>query len=56
MRKFGQEIIKAIAGKKIHGTACVPGGVYKTFTEEERKYFLDGKDIPNIDPDAPPAE
>ena len=25
MRKFGQEIIKAIAGKKIHGVAAVPG-------------------------------
>jgi len=49
MRKFGQEIIKAIAGKKIHGTACVPGGVYKTFMPEEREYFLNGKDIPNID-------
>lgn len=49
MRKFGQEIIKAIAGKKIHGIACVPGGVYKTFMPEEQEYFLNGKDIPNID-------
>ncbi len=49
MRKFGQEVIKAIAGKKIHGTACVPGGVYKTFMPEEREYFLNGRDIPNID-------
>ena len=27
MRKYGQEIIKATAGKKIHGTGAVPGGV-----------------------------
>ena len=49
MRKFGQEIIKAITGKKIHGIAAVPGGVHKTFFPEERQYFLDGKDIPSID-------
>lgn len=49
MRKFGQEIIKALAGKKIHGILAVPGGVHKTFTKEERAYFLDGKQIPNVD-------
>lgn len=49
MRKFGQEIIRAIAGKKIHGTAAVPGGMYKTFSPEERAYFLDGKEVPDID-------
>lgn len=49
MRKFGQEIIKAVAGKRIHGILAVPGGVYKTFTEKERDYFLDNKEIENID-------
>jgi len=49
MRKFGQEIIKALAGKKIHGILAVPGGVHKTFTKEERAYFLDGIKIPTID-------
>ena len=49
MRKFGQEIIKAVAGKKIHGILAVPGGVYKTFTKAEVDYFLDGKNIENID-------
>ena len=49
MRKFGQEIIKALAGKKIHGILSVPGGVHKTLTTNEREYFLDGKQIPNID-------
>lgn len=49
MRKFGQEIIKALAGKKIHGIIATPGGVHKTFSKEERAYFLDGVQIPNID-------
>ena len=49
MRKFGQEIIKAVAGKKIHGILAIPGGVHKTFTPEERDYFLDGTNIENID-------
>jgi NAD-reducing hydrogenase large subunit len=49
MRKFGQEIIKAVAGKKIHGILAVPGGVHKTFSQEEREYFLDGKNIESID-------
>ena len=49
MRKFGQEIIKAVAGKKIHGILAVPGGVHKTFSEKERDYFLDGRNIENID-------
>lgn len=49
MRKFGQEVIQAIAGKKIHGIAAVPGGMYKTLTELERDSFLIGNDVPNID-------
>jgi NAD-reducing hydrogenase large subunit len=40
MRKFGQEIIKATAGKKIHGTGAIPGGVNKNLTIEERDEFL----------------
>jgi NAD-reducing hydrogenase large subunit len=43
MRKFGQEIIKATAGKKIHGTGAVPGGVNKNLSIAERDSFL--KDI-----------
>ncbi|HHN77859.1 MAG TPA: Ni/Fe hydrogenase subunit alpha, partial [Phycisphaerales bacterium] len=27
MRQFGQEVIKATAGKKIHGTGAIPGGI-----------------------------
>jgi NAD-reducing hydrogenase large subunit len=40
MRKFGQEIIAATAGKKIHGTGAVPGGVNKSLNENERDIFL----------------
>jgi NAD-reducing hydrogenase large subunit len=49
MRKFGQEIIKMIAGKRIHGIATTPGGVHKKITVKERNKFLDGKEIPSID-------
>ncbi len=49
MRKFGQEVIKAVAGKKIHGILAVPGGVHNSLTLEERDYFLDGKEIENVD-------
>ncbi len=49
MRKFGQEIIKAVAGKKIHGISAVPGGVHKNLSESERDYFLLGEEIPSID-------
>jgi NAD-reducing hydrogenase large subunit len=43
MRKFGQEIIKATAGKKIHGTGAIPGGINKNLSIAERDGFL--KDI-----------
>ncbi len=43
MRKYGQEIIKATAGKKIHGTGAIPGGVNKNLSIPERDGFL--KDV-----------
>ena len=49
MRKFGQEIIQATAGKKIHGTGAIPGGINKSLTEEERDSFLHGDDPLNVD-------
>lgn len=49
MRKYGQEIIKATAGKKIHGTGAIPGGINKHLTIEERDNFLTGADPLNID-------
>jgi NAD-reducing hydrogenase large subunit len=42
LRKFGQEIIQATAGKKIHGTGAVPGGINKNLSPEERDRFLKG--------------
>ncbi len=49
MRKFGQEIIKVTAGKKIHGTGAIPGGINKNLSIEERDTFLKGEDPFNID-------
>ena len=49
MRKFGQEIIRVVAGKRVHGISAVPGGVHKKLTLQERDYFLNSKEIPSID-------
>jgi NAD-reducing hydrogenase large subunit len=49
MRQFGQEIIRALAGKKIHGITAIPGGVHKVFTADERNYFLTNDNLPSID-------
>ncbi len=49
MRRFGQEIIKLVAGKRIHGISATPGGVHKKINNKERSYFLDDKDIPSVD-------
>jgi len=49
MRKFGQEIIRATAGKKIHGTGAIPGGINKHLTLEEKNEFLHGADPLNAD-------
>ena len=43
MRKFGQEVIKVTAGKKIHGTGAIPGGINKNLSIAERDVLL--KDI-----------
>ncbi len=43
MRKYGQEIIKATAGKRIHGTGAIPGGINKNLSIEDRDRLL--KDI-----------
>ncbi|HNR89511.1 MAG TPA: Ni/Fe hydrogenase subunit alpha [Spirochaetota bacterium] len=49
MRKFGQEIILATAGKKIHGTGAIPGGINKNLSVAERDSFLKGADPLNIE-------
>ncbi|MBT8484718.1 MAG: Ni/Fe hydrogenase subunit alpha [Phycisphaerales bacterium] len=40
MRRYGQEIIKATAGKKVHGTGAIPGGINKNLTLAERDALL----------------
>lgn len=40
MRKFGQDLIAATSGKKIHGTGAIPGGVNKRLRLAERDEFL----------------
>jgi NAD-reducing hydrogenase large subunit len=46
LRKYGQEVIRVTAGKRIHGTGSIPGGVNKNVSAEERDYLL--KDIGQI--------
>jgi NAD-reducing hydrogenase large subunit len=43
LRKFGQEVIRLTAGKRVHGTSAVPGGVNKNLALAERDLLL--KDI-----------
>ncbi|NLX14299.1 MAG: Ni/Fe hydrogenase subunit alpha [Phycisphaerales bacterium] len=40
MRKYGQEVIRLTAGKKIHGTGAIPGGINKNLSVEERDFLL----------------
>ena len=42
LRKFGQEVIKLTAGRKIHADFPVPGGVNKALTVAERDELLKG--------------
>ncbi len=49
LRKFGQEIIRITAGKKIHGTGAIPGGINKNLSDEERDTYLKGEDPMNAD-------
>ena len=43
LRKYGQEVIRMTAGKRVHGTGSVPGGVNKSLSAEERAELL--KDV-----------
>jgi NAD-reducing hydrogenase large subunit len=40
LRKYGQEVIRLTAGKRVHGTGAVPGGVNRSLTADERKELL----------------
>ncbi|MFO1418227.1 MAG: Ni/Fe hydrogenase subunit alpha [Methylotetracoccus sp.] len=44
MRKYGQEVIRAITGKRIHGTGAIPGGMNKALSVDERDELLRGID------------
>ena len=46
LRKYGQEVIRMVSGKRIHGTGAIPGGMNKSLNKEERDYLL--KDIEQI--------
>ncbi len=39
LRKYGQEVIRVTAGKRIHGTGAIPGGVNKSLSREEIQYL-----------------
>ena len=41
LRKYGQEIIRVTAGKRIHGTGAIPGGVNKSLGMDEVRYLQD---------------
>ncbi len=44
LRKFGQQVIKTLGGRKIHPVFAVPGGVNKALTIAERDSMLEGVD------------
>jgi len=39
LRKYGQEVIRVTAGKRIHGTGAIPGGVNKSLNKKEIDYL-----------------
>lgn len=49
MRKFGQEVVRVTAGKRIHGTGAIPGGINKHLSVEERDALLVGTPDVNAD-------
>lgn len=49
MRKFGQEVIQATAGKKIHGNGAIPGGVNRSLHPDDRIRLLVGDHDFNVD-------
>lgn len=44
LRKYGQEIIRILGGRRVHPVFAVPGGVNKALTEAERDIILSGLD------------
>ena len=46
LRKFGQEVIRATAGKRVHGTGSVPGGMNKHLSATDRTLLR--ADLPQV--------
>jgi NAD-reducing hydrogenase large subunit len=44
LRKWGQEIIHTLGGRRIHPNFAIPGGVNKALTKADRDYILAGYD------------
>ena len=44
LRKWGQEAIKTVLGKRMHGINSIPGGVNKNISIAERDRLLNGED------------
>ena len=44
LRRFGQEIIEAVGGRKIHPEVCVPGGMSRRLSTEDRDRLRAGID------------
>ncbi len=40
LRKYGQQVIEVIAGKRVHGAATLPGGMNKALAQKERDRLL----------------
>jgi NAD-reducing hydrogenase large subunit len=40
LRKYGQEVIRMVSGKRVHGTGAIAGGMNKALSKEERDYLL----------------
>ncbi len=39
IRKYGQEVIRMVSGKRIHGTGAIAGGMNKSLAKAERDYL-----------------
>ena len=44
LRKYGQEVIRMVSGKRIHGTGAIAGGMNKSLNKAERDYLLEDID------------
>jgi len=44
LRKYGQEVIRMVSGKRIHGTGAIAGGMNKSLSKAERDYLLEDID------------